>query len=169
MRGRNWQKWEFIGLLVTIAAGNLLHFVYDWTGGSSVAAVFSAVNESVWEHMKLAFFPMLLYIFLENLWLKEKTPFSTCINLISVLIATFFIPIRYYTYSGVLGKNFMILDIATFYYSIFSAILFRYVAAKKGWQPKYCLLFYILVVLTAVGFLLFTYYPPSLGIFQIPK
>ena len=40
MRGRNWQKWEFIGLLTTIAAGNLLHFVYDWTGGSTAAAVF---------------------------------------------------------------------------------------------------------------------------------
>lgn len=160
---------SIVGFIFVSIIGTLSHFLYDWTGQNVLVGLFTPVNESVWEHMKLAFFPMLLYIFLENLWLKEKTPFSTCINLISVLIATFFIPIRYYTYSGVLGKNFMILDIATFYYSIFSAILFRYVAAKKGWEPKYCLLFYILVVLTAVGFLLFTYYPPSLGIFQIPK
>lgn len=160
---------SIVGFIFVSIIGTLSHFLYDWTGQNVLVGLFTPVNESVWEHMKLAFFPMLLYIFLENLWLKEKTPFSTCINLISVLIATFFIPIRYYTYSGVLGKNFMILDIVTFYYSIFSAILFRYVAAKKGWEPKYCLLFYILVVLTAVGFLLFTYYPPSLGIFQIPK
>lgn len=160
---------SIVGFIFVSIIGTLSHFLYDWTGQNVLVGLFTPVNESVWEHMKLAFFPMLLYIFLENLWLKEKTPFSTCMNLISVLIATYFIPIRYYTYSGILGKNIMILDITTFYYSIFSAFLFRYVATKKGWQPKHCLLFYTLVVLTAVGFLFFTYYPPALGIFQSPE
>ena len=53
--------WELGGFLFTGALGTLLHFVYEWSGGSALAACVSAVNESTWEHMKLLFFPMLLY------------------------------------------------------------------------------------------------------------
>ena len=36
--------------------GTLLHFTYRWSGRNPLIA---PVNESVWEHMKLLFFPML--------------------------------------------------------------------------------------------------------------
>ena len=52
--------WELAGFLWTVAAGTLLHFVYDWSGGNQIAAAFSGVNESTWEHMKLLFFPLFL-------------------------------------------------------------------------------------------------------------
>ena len=45
--------WEAAGFLFTAAVGALLHFTYDWSGGTVLAAAFSAVNESTWEHMKL--------------------------------------------------------------------------------------------------------------------
>ena len=32
MAEKRWRTWETVGLLVVLAAGNLLHFVYDWTG-----------------------------------------------------------------------------------------------------------------------------------------
>ena len=51
---------ETAGMLFTLLFGNLLHFVYDWTGQAGWAAYLSAVNESTWEHMKLLFFPVLL-------------------------------------------------------------------------------------------------------------
>ena len=57
MKQKNWKKWELAGLFFAIATGNLLHFVYDWSGESLVAAVISGVNESTWEHMKLLFLP----------------------------------------------------------------------------------------------------------------
>ena len=34
--------WELAGFLFTAALGTLLHFVYDWSGGSTLAAAFSA-------------------------------------------------------------------------------------------------------------------------------
>ena len=39
MKNTRWQAWETIGLLWTLAAGNLLHFVYQWTGESTVAGL----------------------------------------------------------------------------------------------------------------------------------
>ena len=43
-----------------IILGTLLHFLYHWTGENGFIATFSATNESVWEHLKLVFFPMLV-------------------------------------------------------------------------------------------------------------
>ena len=86
---------SIIGFFVVSILGTLGHFVYNWTDENILAGFLFPVNESTWEHMKLAFFPMLLYVFLESLWLKEETPFNTCINLISVLIATYLIPMRF--------------------------------------------------------------------------
>lgn len=34
MSDKKWRAWEVLGLLFVLAAGNLLHFVYDWTGQS---------------------------------------------------------------------------------------------------------------------------------------
>ena len=50
-----------IGTIFVSAAGTLLHFVYGWTGNHFIVGLFAPVNESTWEHMKLLYFPMLLY------------------------------------------------------------------------------------------------------------
>ena len=43
---RELRRWEIFGFLAAGALGSLLHFAYEWTGRSRVAAAFSAVNES---------------------------------------------------------------------------------------------------------------------------
>ena len=53
--------WQFAGFTFVCLLGSLLHFLYDWTGGSIVVAPISAVNESTWEHMKLFFLPALIF------------------------------------------------------------------------------------------------------------
>jgi len=40
--------------------GSLLHFLYDWTGEKRWAAVLGDVNESYWEHVKIAVWPVVL-------------------------------------------------------------------------------------------------------------
>ena len=40
-------KWQLGGFVFTAILGTLLHFLFDWTGGSALAALFSAVNESI--------------------------------------------------------------------------------------------------------------------------
>ena len=45
-------------ILAVAILGSLNHFLYDWTGGSSLAALFCPINESPWEHLKLLFFPV---------------------------------------------------------------------------------------------------------------
>lgn len=56
-----------IGVLVTSVLGTLFHFTYDWSGQNFLVGLFTPVSESTWEHMKLLFFPMLLYGILARL------------------------------------------------------------------------------------------------------
>ena len=50
-------RWQMGGFLFTSVLGTALHFLFDLPGGSAVAALFSAVNESIWEHIKLIYYP----------------------------------------------------------------------------------------------------------------
>ena len=59
--GRRWRFWPLTGFLTAAVLGTLAHFAYRWSGGALLAGVFCAVNESVWEHMKLLFFPVFLF------------------------------------------------------------------------------------------------------------
>ena len=49
------------GIIFTFLAGTLLHFAYEWSGTNFWVGLFAPVSESIWEHMKLLFFPMLIY------------------------------------------------------------------------------------------------------------
>ena len=66
--------WQLAGFVFTSAAGTLLHFVYEWSSQSILFAPFSAVNESIWEHMKLLFFPMLIFAFAESHYIGRQYP-----------------------------------------------------------------------------------------------
>lgn len=57
-----------IGIIFVLITGSLAHFVYEWSGNNALAGLFTPVNESVWEHMKLVFFPMLLY----SVWMISR-------------------------------------------------------------------------------------------------
>ena len=53
--------WQIIETVLIIILGIILHFLYEWSGKNKFVATFSAVNESTWEHLKLAFFPILIF------------------------------------------------------------------------------------------------------------
>ena len=158
---------ETAGMLFTLLFGNLLHFVYDWTGQAGWAAYLSAVNESTWEHMKLLFFPMLVLVLFLFFKLPEQSPIPVVLS-IGTLVGLALIPILFYTYTGVLGFSVMAIDISIFYISVLGVFLTgwflkdnRELANRRG------LLLTCLVIL-AILFFIFSYYPPEIGLFQEP-
>ena len=106
--------WELAGVVFTVMAGALLHFVFEWSGGSPLAAAFSAVNESTWEHMKLLFFPMFLFSAVQAGFLGRTYPNILAVRAVSTLVGVILIPVLFYTYTGVLGYHVMWADIAVF-------------------------------------------------------
>ena len=47
--------------------GSLFHFIYEWSNCLSVVGIIGAVNESVWEHLKILLWPMFGWWMLEIL------------------------------------------------------------------------------------------------------
>ena len=151
----------------TVLLGSLLHFVYGWSGGSVLAAGFSAVNESTWEHMKLLFFPMLLF----GLWHLKGVTDACRISAFhaGLLMGTLLIPVLFYAYTSVLGRNFLVLDIALFYICVIAAFLIYRGLSGSCRLEKYSHVTSMAVFLLLICFLLFTYFPPGFSIFKDPE
>lgn len=106
------------GIAFVLIAGTLSHFLYEWTGKNFVAGLFTPVNESVWEHMKLVFFPMLLYSFFMIPGLKDEFPCLPSAYCFGMLLGTLLIPVLFYAYNFVTGRDVFFLDLATFAVSV---------------------------------------------------
>lgn len=156
------------GALFVIVTGTLAHFLYDWCNNTAVVGLFTPVNESIWEHMQLLFFPMLLYAFLLIWRLKPTYPGIPSALYAGILAGTALIPLFFYSYTAVLGKDCFVLDLSTFFVSIFIAfwLSYRFTLSKK--MCRYTTLLRWLVCILFILFMLFTYSPPALKIFEDP-
>lgn len=157
-----------IGIIFVIITGTISHFIYEWSGNNFILGLFFPVNESIWEHMKLFFFPMLLYSLYMNQKLKYDYPCVTSSLLFGILLGTFLIPILFYTYSGILGRNITFLDISTFIVSVLLAFLAVYKFTLSCKMASYESLLKSLILIVTICFFLFTYYPPDIGLFRVP-
>ena len=162
--------WELAGFLWICAAGTLLHFLYDWSGGNVIAAAFSGVNESTWEHMKLLFFPILLFSVVQVCVMGRNYPNLLAVRALSVLAGLVLIPVLFYTYTGALGVQESWANIAIFYVTALACFLLDFALLSRGrlsapWQQIAGLL--ILWVL-AFSFVWFTFRPLKFPLWQDP-
>lgn len=162
------KQYTIIGIIFVLIIGTLAHFLYNWTGNNHIVGFFTPINESVWEHMKLLFFPMLLYSLLMILKFHQKYSCITSALCFGILMGAFLIPLFYYAYTSILGKNILILDISTFILSIVIAFWLSYELTLSCRLESYTSLQCILVCILFVCFLVFTYHPPDAIIFKDP-
>ena len=164
---RNLLLWQFGGLTFATTLGTILHFVFDWTNLALLAPV-SAVNESTWEHMKILFFPMLIFALIQYHFFKGESPGFWWIKWIGTLIAVAVVPILFYTYNGAFGKTPDLLNILFFYLAAGLGYYVEGVLFRKQFAPKIPFIGAGLLAATAMIFVLFTYFPPQLPLFQDP-
>ena len=160
--------WELFGFALTSLLGTLLHFLYDFTGESVLAAPFSGVNESTFEHMKLLFWPMLLFTIIQSFFFRDREDFL-CIKLRGTLIGLGLIPVLFYTYNGIIGKSPDWINITIFFIS--AAVAYLYEARRlKGDEMRHCSKRGAIIIFCVIAlmFIIFTFKTPELGIFRDP-
>lgn len=161
------KKLYIIGFFAIAILGTILHFVYEYSQNNIIVAIFSAVNESVWEHLKIAVMPMFLWTFIEFVILKYRRANLWSSLLIKLLTVIAFIPISYYIYTAILGTNVLWLDITIFYVAILLAQILGYKELNsKDINVKYEEISKYLVIIIFLTFVLFTFLPPNIGIFK---
>ena len=153
------------GIIFVVITGTISHFIYEWSGNNFILGFLFPINESTWEHMKLCFFPMLLYSYFMNIRLKHDYPCVTSSLFFGILLATFLIPVIFYSYTGIIGRNFLPLDISTFILSLLLAFIAVYRLSLSCRIKLYTFCLGLCVLITALCFFIFTYHPPDIGIF----
>ncbi len=160
--------WQLVGFGAVTLLGTLLHFLYDLTG-SILTAPFSAINESTWEHMKLLFFPMLLFAILEYFFVGKEYENFWCIKLCGTLSGVILIPVLFYTLGGIFGGTPDWVNIAIFFVSAAIAFLYEARQFKRGSRPcSWSRLALLALFLIALAFVIFTFFPPAIPLFQDP-
>ena len=163
-------KNNIIAFIIIGGLGALFHFVYKWTNENYIVGLFFPVNESTWEHLKLIFYPTIIYAVYEYLTVKEKPenylPAIAC----AIISGKLTIVTLFYLYTGILGFNVDVINIIIF---LISAIVVISVKNKIIYSEKYYsknakILTGIYLIICALLFAFWSYNPPSLGIFTPP-
>ena len=156
------------GILFVWFLGTLFHFVYEWSGKNTIIGLFTPVNESIWEHTKLLFFPMSLYSLYPY---KDSAIKKNCLGSASVLgslIGIILIITLFYTYSGIIGFNIAIIDIAIFYISVITSFYVSYKLSLNCKTAMHTTFLRILQLIMICLFILFTFFPPEIALFVSP-
>ena len=161
---------EIVLFIIACILGVLSHFFYEWSGNNPIVALFSPVNESTWEHLKLIFYPILIVSVIEYFFLKEVYPNYICVKFTSTLLAMGITFVLFYTYTGVYGKNVDFINIAIFFIAMAVGYLYSFnnlsTNKKPGSIPGLCILG---ISIMFFFFCLFTANPPGIGLFEVPN
>lgn len=158
----------WIGFLFISIIGTLLHFTYDISKHNKIIALFSAVNESIWEHIKMALTPFFLWTLVDGLKYGANPNYFLA-KLVGLLTIIIVIPLIFYGYKIILKKSILVIDILTFYIAILLSQYFTYLILKVN--PISFVVSYISLVLIIIIFaiyLLVTIYPPKNSFFKDP-
>lgn len=160
--------YELVGIVFIIILGSLLHFTFELSDHQAVVGIFSSVNESVWEHLKLAFWPALFFAIIEYRPLKSIGNFLFAKGVGIYLMPTI-IAVLFYSYTAIIGESVFAMDILIFIIAVIIGQLVSYKLLVSKTFPKiWGRIFLIALILLAALFVIFTFYPPHLPIFQDP-
>ena len=144
----------------------MLHFTFELSGNQPVVGVFSAVNESVWEHLKIAFWPAILYLIFEYRYLYKRTNNFFFAKAIGVYAIMLIIPTIFYSYT-IFTEDNLIIDISSFILAIVIGQFLSYkILTFKKLSDRLKLISLVAIVILAVAFVVFTFYPPQIPLFQ---
>lgn len=161
-----------IGIPILFLVGTLFHFIYDLTGNLRLIGYIAPINESVFEHLKLAVFPFIAFYVLYYLFApKQRKPdvhrwfFSGMLALLSV---TVIVPLLFYFFTGAFGIESLVFDIVIFLIGIVIAQLLA-LHTYRHTRPFNAIFSLILMFGLLILFAYLTYHPLDLPIFINPS
>lgn len=165
-----YSKKNLITFAVIGALGTLCHFGFEFFGKSYAGALIFPVNESVWEHMKLIFYPSAVFFLIEYIIFKPDSGGYWPSSLFGIYYGMLVIAVIYYTVSGIVGRNIDFVNILSYYIGVAAMLKKRNLLMK---HPVYGsesvkAIAAALAVITVLLFSVWSFNPPSLGIFISP-
>jgi len=124
-----YKKIIIIACIISILLGVFLHFAYELSGNNMLVGLFTPVNESVWEHLKLILIPFSTFSITFYFYTNKKFSNMFLTTLLGNIVGMFTVTVLYYLGVQILGQDSMIYNIAIFaigmmaaYYILFLGI-----------------------------------------------
>ena len=160
------KRTSFIYLSITILLGVMNHFVYDLFT-YNITGIFVPVNESIFEHLKLTFFPFILTCLIRYFKLVDKDYFfkvctSSLVGIGTILILYYFINI-FVTPPAFINILIFIIACCLQEYIFYRQMNTVYINIPFGNPEGFIVLFTIFL-----AFLVFTFIPPKIELFKDP-
>ena len=164
-------RWEMWGILFIVLLGSLLHFTFELSGGWRPLGIISAVNESVWEHLKLAFWPALFWTIIEWLCLRRPKTDTRPNFLIAKAVGAYTMPALivgiFYSYTAFTGESILAVDLSSF---VIAIVIGQFVSYRLWyfWNSVHSFnwLGLAMIMVGILLFAIFTFYPLHVGLFQ---
>lgn len=160
-------KETLIDITITCIIGIILHFAYEFSGKNILVALFSAVNNSIWNHIKIIIFSIYI-VSLVKMYItpkREKNLWTALFfKIITAIIAMLML---YNLYIFLFMVHNLIVDICIFYIAITLAsiaqkIILNKVNVSPVVEDVYKYINLALIILTII----FSIYPLNLNVFR---
>jgi len=163
--------WEISCVFWIAIAGSLLHFMFELTNYLRPVAIFAAVNESIWEHTKMYFWPGLAFALAQytytrsyhkNYWLGKAVALGTTPVVILFLYQSY---MAYSSFVGIKPSLGIMLGIMFAGIAVGQFSSYRILTADHYPLSRLRLAAPGIAGLVAM-FSLFTYFPPKVFLFE---
>lgn len=160
--------WEIGGFFFIGLVGASLHFTYELSNFSSnVVAYFSAVNESTWEHLKMTFFPGLVFALIQYTYVREKVNNYLVAKTVSLFLMPLVIVVGWYLYAPAVGRSMYRVDLTLFYIAVFIGQYASYrLLTRPTLEGKYNIHAMVALAVMFIAFSTFTFFPPQIFLFE---
>lgn len=162
----SWASGRNLGLVFLVIMGLAFHELYKATG-ITILGIISPVNESKWEHWKMAFFPMMIIGSIEYFVLGLRGNnylFSLAAGAAAFLAVTFG---GIELYELALGQAHIFVHVTTFLLGAAAGQFFRYhIMANTRESGARMLLGIIIIGMLLAIFVRFTFNPPRYDYFR---
>jgi hypothetical protein len=159
-------RWEIGNFLFIGLFGASLHYVFELSDFWRPIGWLGAVNESTWEHLKLVFWPAVLFSLVEYTYVKDVVQNFVVAKAVSIIVMMSIIVATWYIYTPLVG-NVNWLNIAIFYVAVLIGQYVSYRLLNAGQiQNRFRHVALASLLLLTLAFTLFTYYPPTVSLFE---
>ncbi|NND04112.1 MAG: hypothetical protein HKN91_15125 [Acidimicrobiia bacterium] len=168
---RNILWWEVGAFVWIMIAGSAFHFIYELSNFNGVAALFGSVNESTWEHLKLFFWPGLIYAVVQHAFVKDYANNYWWGKALALFVTPFGVIFSFYFYLGIAlpfrGSGWLWADISTGAFGVLAGniVAYRILTAPKR-EKKLDLRGKAIILAMTAAFLLLTYFPIRMFLFE---
>lgn len=165
--------WVICTTITAFLFGALFHNLYSWTGNNIFIGLFFPINESIWEHLKIAFYPLILVwvLFVRRMRLEPEFIWTNRLTacLVSIFISFLIISGLYYLLHFGFSLDGILLHLSVYMLGLFSGQWLAVHVTFERRIPKWIgVTSAILLSLQLLAFACFSLHPLAFPIFQAP-